>query len=329
MTKSRKGFTLIELLVVIAIIGILVALLLPAVQQARESARRIQCANNLKQIGIALHNYHDMHGVLPPGNRSTLYATWALYLLPHLELANLYQVWDFNNGVNGRTYTTAPNLTVAQTRIAAYTCPSDIPRTNVTSTTAPEIPHHNYAANYGNAALNQQTSYTGVQFMGAPFGNVQTDASATVTNRPNRGCVHFGKITDGTSNTLMVSELIQGAGFNGASRADLRGRIIGYSDGGYFTTQNTPNSPINDWENTNYCVPPVATASLTFTNAENPPCAQTNQFSYLQRASRSRHPGGVNSLRCDSSVRFHANSIDLNVWRAAGASQDGVVIGDF
>ena len=327
--KSRKGFTLIELLVVIAIIAILVALLLPAVQQARESARRTQCVNNLKQIGLALHNYHDTHKVLPPGNRSTLYATWALYLFPQMELTNLYQVWDFNSGVNGRTYTTAPNLTVAQTRIPVYTCPTDISRTNVTSTTAPEIPHHNYAANYGNAALNQQTSYTGVQYKGSPFGNVQTDASATQTNRPNRGCVDFAKIMDGMSSTLMISELIQGSGFSAPSRTDLRGRIIGYADGGYFTTQNTPNSPIADWENTNYCVPPVPTGSITYTNPQNPPCAQTNQFSYMQRAARSRHPGGVNSLLCDGSVRFFQNSVDLNVWRAAGSTQDGVVLGEF
>jgi len=327
--KSRPGFTLIELLVVIAIIGILVAMLLPAVQQAREAARRMQCINNLKQVGLAMHNYHDTHNCLPPGNRSTLYATWALFILPQLDLGNLYNLWDFNNGVNGRTYTTAPNLTVVQTRIGVYTCPTDSPRSNVTSPTAPEIPHHNYAANYGNASLSQQISYTGVEFKGAPFGNVQTDGSASVTNRPNRGAVNFRLITDGMTSTVLVSELIQGSGFSGTNRADLRGRIMGYSDGGYFTTQNTPNSPITDWENTNYCVPPVPTGSITFTNPQNPPCAQTNQFSYMQRASRSRHVGGVNSLLCDGSVRFFSNSIDLNVWRSAGATQDGEVIGEF
>ena len=329
MIKSRQGFTLIELLVVIAIIGILVAMLLPAVQQAREAARRSQCKNNLKQIGLALHGYHEVHNVLPPGNRSTLYANWALYLLPYLELNNLYQTWDFNSGVYGKTYTTAPNLTVVQTRIPVYTCPSDIPRTNVTSATAPEIPHHNYAPNYGNGALNQQLSVTGVQFQGAPFGNVQTDPSAAIANRPNNGCVGFGKITDGMTNTLLISELIQGSGFNPPSRTDLRGRIMGYSDGGYFTAQNTPNSPVVDYENTNYCIPPAPVGALTFANPDNPPCLQSNNFSYLQRASRSRHTGGVHSLLCDGSVRFFSNSIDLNVWRAAGATQDGTVIGDF
>src|SRR5262249_13944770 len=155
--------------------------------QAREAARRTQCRNNLKQLGLAMHNYHDLHNSLPPGNRSTIYANWAVYILPQLELSTLYNTWDFNNGAYGRTYVTAPNLAVVQTRIPVYPCPSDIPRTNRTSAAAPEVPHHNYAANYGNSALNQQLSYTGVEFKGAPFGNVQTDPSATQTNRPNRG----------------------------------------------------------------------------------------------------------------------------------------------
>jgi len=327
--KRRNGFTLIELLVVIAIIAILMSLMLPAVQQAREAARRSQCVNNLKQIGLAMHNYHDAHSVLPPGNRSTLYGTWGLSLLPYLEMTALYNTWDFNQGAVGRTYTTAPNTTVSQTRISAYTCPTDISRTNVTSATAPVIPHHNYVANYGNSTISQDTSFWGVDYKGSPFGNIQVDAAG----RPLRGCVRLSLITDGLSNTLMVSEIIQGSGFNGASRADLRGRIIGYGGGAYFTTHNNPNSPLPDYEWTNYCVTPAPVPGVAWSSTinvpENPPCLQTNSLRYAQRAARSRHSGGVNAVKCDGSVSFISSTVDVNTWRNLGSSQDGNVLEGF
>ena len=327
-----------ELLVVIAIMSILLNLVLPAVQQARESARRLQCVNNLRQIGLAMQDYHGAHGTLPAGNRSTAYGTWALYILPNLELTNLYNAWDFDGGetisdtnqTTGQSYMAESNRTVVETRIAVYTCPSDIERVNATVRDR-WIPHHNYAANYGNSTLNQGKSYTGIEFKGAPFGNVQTDATAPAEKRPNLGRVKFASITDGLANTLLLSELIQGSGyqFKGEGsppalrpRADLRGRIIGYADGGYFMTMNPPNTPLNDYENSNYCIPPaIPLYEGGLINPENPPCNQSNQFDMVGRASRSHHVGGVNSTYSDGSVRFSTDEVDPALWRALGSTQ--------
>src|SRR5262245_50065797 len=95
MSRTRRGFTLIELLVVIAIIAVLIALLLPAVQSAREAARRIQCVNNLKQIGIAMHGYHDGNGTLPPGTKASQWGTWLVFIMPYIELTPTYNAWNW------------------------------------------------------------------------------------------------------------------------------------------------------------------------------------------------------------------------------------------
>src|SRR2546423_14909376 len=133
MFAKRSGFTLVELLVVIAIIGVLVALLLPAVQTAREAARRSKCMNNLKQISLAVHNYENTHRTFPIGAYDCCYGTWLLSLLPYVEQGSLYQQYNRPgamegfNGANGQDirYGTAVNLPVTRTQIPSYTCPSD------------------------------------------------------------------------------------------------------------------------------------------------------------------------------------------------------------
>src|SRR5215213_6170551 len=130
---QRRGFTLIELLVVIAIIAVLIALLLPAVQAAREAARRAQCVNNLKQIGLAMHNYHDVNGSLPPGIKGCCWGTWILFVLPQIEQQSLFNAWNFGGdllyyqGIYDAPlrYGGVANLTVSSSRVNAYLCPSD------------------------------------------------------------------------------------------------------------------------------------------------------------------------------------------------------------
>src|SRR5262245_62985892 len=128
--RSKHAFTLVELLVVIAIIGVLVALLLPAVQSARESARRGQCTNNLKQIGIAVHNYDDVWKALPPGCYHGVFGTWVLHILPFMEQTSLQQQYVNSGGIQtfrngGIRYGGAQNLPVTTTQIKAYVCPSE------------------------------------------------------------------------------------------------------------------------------------------------------------------------------------------------------------
>src|SRR5688500_16646333 len=245
--RRIKGFTLVELLVVIAIIGILIALLLPAVQAAREAARRSQCLNNLKQLGLAMHNHHDSKKALPPTGSGCCNGTWQHLVLDFMEqenLGSLYQNWG--GASTTLRYGAEPNRSnLARKRIPTLTCPSDTPNAPIQDMT-----NHNYNVNLGNTARHQQATLNGVRFGGAPFNQigkfiyVSTDPSHTTTTpggfvvRPQKGNP-FNDIIDGLSNTLMMAEVIQGTG------ADLRG-FSWWGPGAGFNTHRPPNSPIRD-----------------------------------------------------------------------------------
>lgn len=205
MVPPRRGFTLIELLVVIAIIAVLIALLVPAVQAVRESANRTQCLNNLKQLGLAIHNYHDTTGFLPPCGISPCHATWAVLLLPYLEQDNAFKQWDLK-----RSYYVQPE-TARQAQVEGYYCPSRriAPHLSSAGDTRGPIPHTPGAL--GDYAVSMGISHIpGVSFdqSGAIVLAAVSDPGPlpdmTITSW--RSLTNFEKIRDGLSNTIFVGE---------------------------------------------------------------------------------------------------------------------------
>jgi prepilin-type N-terminal cleavage/methylation domain-containing protein/prepilin-type processing-associated H-X9-DG protein len=303
----RRGFTLIELLVVIAIIGVLIGLLLPAVQKVREAANRARCANNLKQLSLGMANYHGTYEVLPAGmspgtvNYGNLYCcwgTWQVAILPFIEQDAVYRHYiNFGgNDSTGPRYGASPNTTVTTHRFHVMTCPADVPNAPLGGITS-----HNYVVNFGNTGIYQTASVvsggTTLTFGNAPFS-------------PTTGA-RFTDITDGTSNTLMLSEVIQG------QRADLRG-FGWWGPGTGFSTMTGPDSSIPD-----------QTAQNCDSAAPNPPCANASSNATINQTARSRHNEGVNVAFCDGSVRFVSDNVFLAVWQALGTSQGGELLGDY
>ena len=325
MIARRKAFTLVELLVVIAIIGILVALLLPAVQAAREAARRMQCQNNLKQLGIAVANYEDTYKAFPPGAWQCCYGTWLLALLPYVEQNSLFQNYVRPAGMEGNAnasgtgvadgggdirYGSRQNRPVTCTQLAVYTCPSDsiTARSNIYN----GVTFHNYVANFGNTTEVRST-FGGIAFAGAPFiyfhKGIDTGSFSWVAPMPSsergRTKVRYSDIVDGLSNTLAFSETLQGRD----------GQLSGFAwwNGGcHFETFFPPNTATPDvMQNASYCRP---------ANPMNPPCVGHTASNPVRVSARSRHPGGVHVTMCDGSCRFVSNHIDLSIWRALGSA---------
>ena len=311
LNRGRDGFTLVELLVVISIIGILVALLLPAVQSAREAARRSQCAGNLKQLSLAVHNYHTTHGSMPVGAYACCWGTWMIGILPYIEqqaAADLYNHNDMYGADGSYRYIGSHNIAVTSQRYSIATCPSDRPAAHW------RVTCHNYAANYGNTGCYLRPELNGVIFGGAPFvmsGGIGSPALV----------YSFKHITDGLSTTFMFGETVQGQGLgNGDDINDLRGFVFwGVSAG--FTTYLAPNTS-----------QPDIMGSYHWCNSEvdgNPPCVASMSGMPAMLGSRSHHPGGVHVSFCDGSVRFISDNIDLGIWRALSTRKGKEMIGQF
>jgi prepilin-type N-terminal cleavage/methylation domain-containing protein/prepilin-type processing-associated H-X9-DG protein len=335
--RNRRGFTLIELLVVIAIIAVLIALLLPAVQAAREAARRTQCVNNLKQIGLACMNYESSNGSFPYGAMAASYGTWYHSVLNYVEGANLQNAYNFVGSgcttpvsATAWTYSSAYNSTVSSSRVNSFTCPSD---TN--SAPLAGVVSANYVANYGNTGTGywQGTAYVNglaIPFGGAPFGWVSSisplctgTANPYPQTSPTPICT-ISSILDGTSNTMLIGECIQGQD-NGsgtyAGYTDLRG-FIQYGPTSGFSTLLPPNSPLPDDVSTvSYCIPTYPNppcelrgAGLSQVTGTNPSSGSVQAID--QYGVRSRHPGGANVVNADGSVHFYKNQINIVIWRA-------------
>ena len=307
---SRSGFTLVELLVVIAIIGVLVALLLPAVQAAREAARRTSCINKLRQWGLAVHNHHDSLGYIPQGNQNNPRRVWVVLVWPYVESGSMYAQFDQTQHfyLPPNTVTSTTNGIYAKTA-PLYYCPSD----RMNAIWKGDIYYRargSYVINWGNQAVPYNAADT-AQDPGkgiAPFG-YEDNASGSLPRK-----VRLANFTDGTSNTLLISEIIM-AGND--SDFDIRGDWLNDDRPcTQFMTINTPNSGTD--------VSPYCNAA---TYPKNPPCTTTGSGNSY-KAARSKHPGGVNALIGDGATRFFTNSVSITNWRALGTMDGGEVISE-
>jgi len=316
----RRGFTLVELLVVIAIIGVLVALLLPAVQAAREAARRTRCKNNLKQLGLALHNYEGSHRCFPPGviwNSTTVTFTtprlnFHCLLFPYIEQNNVYGIIDLTNftgSTGGAWFTTTANIPATTAPMPHLRCPTDNAKRQYVQ---PTVQILYYRSNYFGVWHGFQTT----DVLPASYDRSPTGSKAFFgANVP----IRIADITDGTSNTVAIAEAL-----GGMSETDARGFIWGDQAAFQFLfAELAPNSKLPDrCPNANQGCRSVANGdpfrpwTAAATGAET--CA-----------SRSLHAGGVHVLLADGSVRFVSDNINLSTWRSLLTIGSGETIGDF
>ena len=323
----RRGFTLIELLVVIAIIAILIALLLPAVQQAREAARRTQCRNQIKQIGLAMHNYHDNFKGFPIGVQWNAEPNWKLAILPYLDQAPLYNAATAISR-NYMAHVTSFNAAMVGQRVGVYSCPSSaLPDFNTTHLTlSTKDGNDSMVMDYVGitGATPDRAGRTNVctgDFMGSSSSDCTTGMLPPFESIKIRDC------TDGTTNTIMVAE--QSGQVNGVERsANALGGWFSYGNVG-STTWNTGTTLPLTAGGTRY---PGGTTAVRY-----PPNSYWTSGAPTQAASQysantvinAYHEGGVHVLLSDGAVRFISENISMDTLRQLCVRDDGAVIGEF
>lgn len=317
-SRPSKGFTLIELLVVIAIIGVLVALLLPAVQAAREAGRRAQCTNNLKQLGLAFHNYEGIHNTLPPGRvrsqipgRGLVFSAFA-QILPQIEQKSCYDSINFDLNADRGTFGGVENATARAHRVSQFLCPSD----TASDADRPDQAPTNYQMNTG-------TKHPVANNNGLLFENSN---------------IRMGDVLDGTSQTALLSELSRSPSLKSNDTIEVAGStIVSYdstcvpngpavsSARGNRWIYGAPNHTMYSHHRTPNDKRPDCRGGVPFGDRTN---ADWDRVS-LDSAARSLHPGGVHVGFMDGSVRFVKDTIAVGVWRPLG-TRDGneIVSGD-
>jgi prepilin-type N-terminal cleavage/methylation domain-containing protein/prepilin-type processing-associated H-X9-DG protein len=346
--RARKAFTLIELLVVIAIIAVLISLLLPAVQSAREAARRAQCVNNLKQIGLANHNFESTNGHFAPGY-GTYFASAGgarvnqnAQLLQFLEASNTFSLFNFESAIT-LTGPTSPNNTAQTQIISAFVCPSD-PSTSKLLAGTSQLGYCNYFGSIGATAAQELGATATYQEPNSGFAgifNVRLDRSGTAATNPNYMKVQnpttIGSITDGTSNTALFSETIRSiAVANTAAEIPTDSLLNVYIISGSMAgnLQIPPASCLIfpglriRYRGQQYYRNLPQTSNYSHTMTPNVKKWDCGNDSYLvsHTAARSNHPGGVNVVFCDGSVKFIKDTINPTTWLALGSKAGGEVI---
>lgn len=326
----RYGLTIVELLVVLAVIGLLMALLLPAVQRSVAAARKMSCTSNLRQLGLAFHSYHETHRILPPGTicqpgfciapgndacrgcdglgRWADDNSWYPLLLPYVEQSALWEQIDFDMALAAPASMRIPqpgeaafgNYLARTTQLPLFGCPEDGLQKNEFDTAWARI-RMNYAVNFGSTNYGQQRNFQNVRFQGAPFGI-------------GRG-VRFRDIQDGASSTLMMMEVIatHGDDWNGYTSD------ITLAGGAGVQAHYGPNPDACEQ---------LARTCFDRQAANGIPCCEVIGFGaddiiHQVMSARSHHTGGVNVLLADGSVRLAADTIDLSVWHHLAGTRDG------
>lgn len=325
--KRPRGFTLIELLVVIAIIAVLIALLLPAVQQAREAARRSQCKNNLKQFGLAMHNYHDTYKVFPSASGGNGFSPHAR-ILPYMDQAPLYNTLNFQTTTN-ISQSTMPvdpaNAAAWILTLPVNRCPTDtdmLPPANVVGG------RNNYWTNSGTGVLNGSPGTTpGGTNYGMPENN-----GSIIQNK----YLSIADIIDGTSNTALMTEKRLGDGSNGiatpATDTYQPGTYPSNADEAYQFCMAINPLDLSKQGKSNIGVSWLAGSNdSTFTFFAQPPNGRSCRFppSRMSSTANSLHVGGVHVLLSDGAVKFASSNISLVVWRAIGTRNGSEVVGEF
>jgi prepilin-type N-terminal cleavage/methylation domain-containing protein/prepilin-type processing-associated H-X9-DG protein len=322
----RRGFTLIELLVVIAIIGVLIGLLLPAVQKVREAANRLKCQNNMKQIALAQHNYQDAFSQFTPGYlykgdgfRSGFSATsnefsWPTLILPYIEQDNVYKTIDFTKNFGAGQ---GGNPVCISTPQPIFMCPSD--------SAVKQAAGSGYFG-YSLYAKGNVVANAGIGPMTIVHTTAPPPSPDNTTVKPGAFAVNSktsaATILDGSSNSAMLSELItvaaSGSGNVGVPD-DWRG-VMHYPEGSFYMHNRTPDDLTPDQFRRIMCVSQPYAPCVGSHNAWN----DRNDI----MTARSWHPGGVNVALCDASVRFVSRNISLSTWQALGTIKGGEVLGN-